>query len=425
MWQHTSANSVGALQLLSVVVTVDHAPSSVLNVTSTHTLDMSSVLHNRDAMTAGFFQPLPPTACVVDKTLSHCVRLVPALQSQLQDLESMKAQLAVTESQLEDWVNDVKDWAEAATTTPNDADADALASRIEVLVASIKKRSQRLYKDTDGNKGRGRISRKIREEKRILTSVVEKYNRMVPSTETLCLETILSGETAWSWQLPHSDSVDLRTKRRAFDIITAIRRLEEEKKIVVAEMDHHWKSVSTRADTLKEPSCLFSTGHSQKTDPPFNAPDVPDTNREVAFAPETVVHLVPALQSQLQDLESMKAQLAVTESQLEDWVNDVKDWAEAATTTPNDADADALASRIEVLVASIKKRSQRLYKDTDGNKGRGRISRKIREEKRILTSVVEKYNRMVPSTETLCLETILSGETAWSWQLPHSGMYTS
>ncbi|XP_052445555.1 uncharacterized protein LOC127987313 [Carassius gibelio] len=35
------------------------------------------VLHNRDAMTAGFFQPLPPTTVVVDKALSQCVRLVP------------------------------------------------------------------------------------------------------------------------------------------------------------------------------------------------------------------------------------------------------------------------------------------------------------------------------------------------------------
>ncbi len=95
----------------------------------------------------------------------------------------------------------------------------------------------------------------------------------------------------------------------------------------------------------------------------------------------------------------------------------------ATTTTTNYV--DALASRIEVLVASIKSRSQRLYKDKEGNKGRARIHRKIREEKGILTSVVEKYNRMVPNTATLCLETILSGETAWPWQLPHSGMYTS
>ncbi|KAL0148625.1 hypothetical protein M9458_056065 [Cirrhinus mrigala] len=180
-----------------------------------------------------------------------------ALQSQLQNLESMKVELAVTESQLEDWVNDVKDWADATTTTTNDV--DALANRIEVLVASVKRRSQRLYKDTDGNKGRARIRRKIREEKGILTSLVETYNRMVPNTETLCLETILSGETAWPWQLPHSDSVDLRTKRKAFDIIMSVRRLQEEQKILVAEMDHHWKYLSTRAETLRELSCLFAS----------------------------------------------------------------------------------------------------------------------------------------------------------------------
>ncbi len=55
----------------------------------------------------------------------------------------------------------------SATTTTTTNDVDALASRIEVLVASIKRRSQRLYKDTDGNKGRARIRRKIREEKGI------------------------------------------------------------------------------------------------------------------------------------------------------------------------------------------------------------------------------------------------------------------
>ncbi|XP_046696033.1 uncharacterized protein LOC124379646 isoform X2 [Silurus meridionalis] len=181
-----------------------------------------------------------------------------ALQSQLQNLESMKVELTVTESQLEDWVNDVKEWADATTTTTTN-DVDALASRIEVLVASIKRRSQRLYKDTNGNKGRARIRRKIREEKGILTSVVEKYNIMVPKTETLCLETILSGETAWPWQLPHSDTVDLRTKRKAFDIIMSLRRLQEEQKIVVAEMNQHWKYLSTRAETLRELSCLFAS----------------------------------------------------------------------------------------------------------------------------------------------------------------------
>ncbi|KAI9534042.1 hypothetical protein NQZ68_018411 [Dissostichus eleginoides] len=114
---------------------------------------------------------------------------------------------------------------ESAKTTTTSNDADALASRIEVLVASIKRRSQRLT-DTDGSKGRARIRRKIRTEKGILTSVVE-------------------------------NSVDLKTKRKAFDIIMAIRRLQEEKKIVVTEMDHHWKALKARADSLKELSCLL------------------------------------------------------------------------------------------------------------------------------------------------------------------------
>lgn len=97
----------------------------------------------------------------------------------------------------------------------------------------------------------------------------------------------------------------------------------------------------------------------------------------------------------------------------------------SATTSQKNADLDAVTSRMEVLVASIKRRSQRLYKDTDGSKGRARIRRKIREEKAILSSVVEKYNSMVPDTERIVFDIILSDETVWPWQLSHGGMYTN
>ncbi|XP_030294098.1 uncharacterized protein LOC115594270 isoform X2 [Sparus aurata] len=145
-------------------------------------------------------------------SLSHrFLKTTKALEDKQKILESLKAELSVTGSQLEDWVCDVKEWAEEASTDTNDA--DALANRIEVLVASIKRRSQRLYMDTDSNKGRAKIRCKIRKERVILASYVEKYNKMFPSTEILCFETILSEDTAWPWQLPNSDSVDLRTKR--------------------------------------------------------------------------------------------------------------------------------------------------------------------------------------------------------------------
>lgn len=97
----------------------------------------------------------------------------------------------------------------------------------------------------------------------------------------------------------------------------------------------------------------------------------------------------------------------------------------SATTSQKNADLDVVTSRMEVLVASIKRRSQRLYKDTDGSKGRARIRRKIREEKAILSSVVEKYNSMVPDTERVIFDIILSDETVWPWQLSHCGMYTN
>lgn len=54
------------------------------------------------------------------------------------------------------------------------------------------------------------------------------------------------------------DSVDLRTKRKAFDIVMAVRRLEEEKRILTAEMNKHWKSLCSRADTLKQMSSKLS-----------------------------------------------------------------------------------------------------------------------------------------------------------------------
>ena len=89
-----------------------------------------------------------------------------------------------------------------------------------------------------------------------------------------------------------------------------------------------------------------------------------------------------------------------------------------------DDDPDGLTKKIEMLVLGLKKRHQRLHKDTDGSKARARILRKLRKEKDILANVVEQYNRVVPSEEALCMETILSRDTAWPWQLQHSGMYT-
>ncbi len=51
------------------------------------------------------------------------------------------------------------------------------------------------------NTSMARIRRKIREEKTTLSSVVENYNSLV--TENLTLDTILSDDYIWPWQLTH------------------------------------------------------------------------------------------------------------------------------------------------------------------------------------------------------------------------------
>ncbi|XP_055011609.1 uncharacterized protein LOC129409464 isoform X2 [Boleophthalmus pectinirostris] len=165
-------------------------------------------------------------------------------------LESTKNELLLTEVQLKDWVADVKEWAESTTPT----DEDALESKIEGLVASIKRRTQHLYKDTDGCKARARVRRKLREEKRMLCTLIEEYNTLSSSAEALCIDTILREDVAWPWQDNQNDHVTIRTKRQVFDQVMGVRRLQEEKKILVAEMAKHWNYLLARFGWLKEHS---------------------------------------------------------------------------------------------------------------------------------------------------------------------------
>ena len=50
-----------------------------------------------------------------------------------------------------------------------------------------------------------------------------------------------------------------------FDNIMAVRRLNEEKQILVREMDQHWKFLTARAVILKELSFLLVSDHTMKS----------------------------------------------------------------------------------------------------------------------------------------------------------------
>ncbi|KAI2660030.1 hypothetical protein H4Q32_022624 [Labeo rohita] len=305
------------------------------------------VLHNRDAMTAGFYQPLPPTTFVVDKALSHCVRLVPVgIPDKICGCspESLRASPVKTVAAIT--INGQYDlsmpelsceacqatWAAGVVGLNRNA---LLVIIVNLLVLWVKKQFdantgkisidsfQKMFFEwetvryeldkickekpficpactpdmlavsVDGNRKHYHFKNAVRSEEQAIFEDIfiakdEDVTRSVDyihktfkhvSGRGVCggewsaaretsqgsasqvdeegLE--LAGETAWPWQLPHSDSVDLRMKRKAFDIIMSVRRLREEQKILVAEIDHHWKYLSTRAETLRELSCVFAS----------------------------------------------------------------------------------------------------------------------------------------------------------------------
>ncbi|XP_016426837.1 uncharacterized protein LOC107754767 [Sinocyclocheilus rhinocerous] len=112
---------------------------------------------------------------------------------------------------------------------------------MEELSLCIKQRQHRLYRHTATNKGRNKIRRKINEERKKLASAIEQYNALVdPFLKIQSIEEVLQNDYVFPWQLTEQDDVNLLTKKKFFDKVMLIQRLEEEQTIVVQEAKQHW-----------------------------------------------------------------------------------------------------------------------------------------------------------------------------------------
>ncbi|XP_035528808.1 uncharacterized protein LOC118336301 [Morone saxatilis] len=173
-----------------------------------------------------------------------------ALNIQMGDLETLKAQHQLDEQTVEEFVQEVKEWADGETD--HQGTPQALCKKIEDLTSSIKTRAQLLYRKNDSNKGRHRIRRKIKQQKTTLKAMVAEYNSLVPHEQAVCMDSILDTEHPWPWQITQSGSADFSTKKEVFDRVMGVRRLQEEKKILVKEMKQHWESLKAHARVLSE-----------------------------------------------------------------------------------------------------------------------------------------------------------------------------
>ncbi|XP_077050136.1 uncharacterized protein LOC143697094 [Siphateles boraxobius] len=157
-------------------------------------------------------------------------------------LEALKTELSLHDDNVHQWVSDVQQWAEE-NDQHGSGDARRLQEEIEGLTVSIKRRTQRLYSQTDSNKRRHSLRLRRSEEKKKLAAAVEEYNSIAdPSQQLGSVENFFTAETvAWPWQIPCSTELaPFLTKRKVFDKVLAVRRHQEERSLICKEMKQHW-----------------------------------------------------------------------------------------------------------------------------------------------------------------------------------------
>ncbi|KAI2655906.1 Alanine--tRNA ligase [Labeo rohita] len=134
-------------------------------------------------------------------------------------------------------------------------DLKLLQEEIEGLTVSIKRCTQRLYSQTDSNKRCHSLRHRRNEEKKKLAAAVEDYNRRAdPSQKLGPVEDFFTDEAvALPWEIPSSnESGSFLTKRKIFDKVMAVRRLEEEKALILKEMKQHWNVLIQKTSKFEE-----------------------------------------------------------------------------------------------------------------------------------------------------------------------------
>ncbi|KAI7789369.1 hypothetical protein IRJ41_000985 [Triplophysa rosa] len=177
-----------------------------------------------------------------------------ALQEQQCILGALKTELDLHDDcVVHQWVSDIQQWAEE-NDRYGSGDLKRLQEEIEGLTVSIKRRTQRLYSQTDSNKRRHSLRHRRNEEKKKLAAAVEEYNSIADSSQQLgSVEDFFIAETvAWPWQIPgNTESVPFLTKRKVFDRVMAVRRLQEEKSLICKEMQQHWMVLTQKSSKLE------------------------------------------------------------------------------------------------------------------------------------------------------------------------------
>ncbi|XP_057186021.1 uncharacterized protein LOC130551973 isoform X2 [Triplophysa rosa] len=188
------------------------------------------------------------------------------LKKETESLQDMKKEQCVEDGVLHQWVTDVQEWAHTTTVGDSDAAIQPIRNTIEELSLCIKQRQHRLYRHTATNKGRNKIRRKINEERKKLASSIDAL--VDPSFKIVSIEEVLQNDLVFPWQLTEQDDVNLLTKKKVFDKVMLIQRLEEEQTVLVQEAKQHWLFLRSQEHKLNSLLDTIISGVN-----PWNLPD--------------------------------------------------------------------------------------------------------------------------------------------------------
>ncbi|XP_041850167.1 uncharacterized protein LOC121645645 [Melanotaenia boesemani] len=126
-----------------------------------------------------------------------------------------------------------------------------LQREIDEIIYSLRRKKHDLYRQNDSNQMRQRKRRRLGELKKKLREKIVQYNTVAADEDKIDSEAAcsLSDEVVLPWEA-QGDVVSLRLKRRLFDQVMLVRRMEEEKPILVKEMTQHYQYLRKALDKL-------------------------------------------------------------------------------------------------------------------------------------------------------------------------------
>ncbi|XP_051800777.1 uncharacterized protein LOC110971783 isoform X2 [Acanthochromis polyacanthus] len=185
------------------------------------------------------------------KTLAkRFVKSTQRAETETANLERLQHELNIDHDDTEKWVEDVKQWA-ATEKHGARSSQEELQREIEDIIYSLRRKKHDLYRQNDSNQTRQRKRRRLGELKKKLREMIMQYNAVATSAQNIDAEAACSlSDVLLPWEA-QGDVVSLRLKRRVFDQVMLVRRIEEERLIVVKEMTQHYQYLRNALDKLQ------------------------------------------------------------------------------------------------------------------------------------------------------------------------------